>query len=72
MMDAFAPHRLTSFTVTVYVPAAKPVAVAVVCPLLQLYVYGDVPPEALTVAVPLLAPLQLALVIDVATERADG
>lgn len=41
-------------TVTVYVPAARPVMVAVVPPLDQEYVYGVVPPVALAVAEPLL------------------
>ncbi len=46
-----------SVTVTVYVPAVNPVAVAAVCPPVQAYVYGAVPPLAVTVAAPVLAPL---------------
>ena len=53
---------LSSSTVTVYVPAASPVMVALLEPVLQAYVYGDVPPPPLAVAAPSLAPLQLALV----------
>jgi len=40
----------------VYVPAVRPVTLAAVCPLFQLYVYGPVPPEALAVALPLFPP----------------
>jgi hypothetical protein len=44
---------LASVTVTVYVPAASPVAVAAVPPVgVQTYVYVPVPPVPLTVAVP--------------------
>ena len=39
----FAQPR-ASVTVTVCVPAVKPVAVAVACPLLQRYVKGAIPP----------------------------
>lgn len=52
-----------SVTVQVYVPAVRPVAVAAVPPEgVQLYVYGDVPPEAATVAVPVAPPKQLTSV----------
>jgi hypothetical protein len=46
----------TSVTVTVYVPAGKPVAVEVVCTgvVFHLYEYGFVPPVAVADAVPLL------------------
>jgi hypothetical protein len=46
-------HPFVSVTVTEYVPAANPVAVEPVPPEGdQEYVYGDVPPEADTVALP--------------------
>jgi hypothetical protein len=51
---AVALHVLASFTVTLYVPTVKPLAVAVVLPLLQLYVYGWVPYFTPTLALPLL------------------
>ena len=45
-----------SVTVTEYTPAARPVAVGVVCGgvVLHEYVYGVCPPEGVAVAVPLL------------------
>jgi hypothetical protein len=46
----------------VYVPAAREDAVAVVAPLLQLYVYPGFPPDGEAFAVPEAAPLQRALV----------
>src|SRR6185312_3244777 len=56
---------LASVIVTVYVPAAKPVAVAAVPPLGdQLYVLVPVPPLAVMVAEPFVPPLQLTLVCD--------
>ena len=45
-----------SVTVTVKLPAESPEMVAVVPPLLQRYVYGEVPPEGVAVAVPLPCP----------------
>ncbi len=53
---------MASVTVHVYVPAVKLVAVWVVLPFDQKYVYGGVPPLGLAVAVPLFHPLQLTLV----------
>jgi hypothetical protein len=48
-----------SVTVTVYVPAQRPVVVAAVPPEgAHEYVYGAVPPEATTVAEPVHWPLQ--------------
>ena len=43
-----------SVTVNVYDPGARPVAVAFVVVLLQLYVYGDVPPAGDDAIDPLL------------------
>jgi hypothetical protein len=41
----------------VYTPAARPVAVAVVWPPgIHKYVYGDVPPDTVTIAVPFAPP----------------
>ena len=55
-------HPFTSVTVAVYVPAVKPVMLAVVAALLHTKVYGVVPPAPLAVADPLLPPLQLMFV----------
>jgi hypothetical protein len=65
-------HPLASVIVTVYVLALSPVAVVVVCALLHKYVYGDVPPLGVTVAVPLLGPLHNISVCVVVAEIADG
>ena len=55
---------LASVTVTVYVPAARPVGFAVVPTFgFQAYVYGPVPPEGVTAIAPLFAPLQDRLVM---------
>jgi hypothetical protein len=52
-------HPFASITVTVYVPAVRPVAVAVVWLLIDhRYVIGAVPPVAVAVALPLLPPAQ--------------
>ena len=54
---------LASVTVTVYVPAARPLDVAAVPPLGdQLYVYALVPPVTVAVAEPFIPLLQLTLV----------
>ena len=55
---ALCIHPFESNTETEYAPAHKPVAVIVVCEEASLhrYVYGVVPPIALTVAVPLQLP----------------
>ena len=50
-----------SVAVTVYVPAARPVMVALVPLLLQANVFVPVPPVALAVAPPFELPLQLVL-----------
>jgi len=51
-------HPFTSVTVTVYVPALNPVAAEVEPPDgAQLKVYGEVPLDAVIVAVPLAPPL---------------
>ena len=55
-------HEFASDTVTVYVPATNPLAVAVVAALLHAKVYGAVPPAPLAVADPLFPPLQLMFV----------
>jgi hypothetical protein len=60
---AVATQPLLSVTVTVYVPADKPEAVAPVPPDgAHEYVYVPDPPVAVTVAEPLLPPLQLTFV----------
>lgn len=53
-----ATHPFTSVAVTVYEPAARLVAVGVVCPLLHRYWNGAVPPVTFIVAVPLFPPKQ--------------
>jgi len=55
-------HEFASDTVTVYVPATNPLAVAVVAALLHAKVYGAIPPAPLAVADPLFPPLQLMFV----------
>ncbi len=57
---ADAVHPFESVTITLYVPAARLLAVAPVWEgeLFHKYVYGPVPPPAVTVAEPVLAPLQ--------------
>jgi hypothetical protein len=62
-----AVQPFASVTVTKYVPAVRPEAVAPVWAgdVLQLYVYGAVPPLAVTVAAPLMPPSQLGFVLAV-------
>src|SRR5688572_30292071 len=58
-MVAVAVHPLASVTVTVYVPAVRPVALALVPPEgAQLYEYAGVPPPAVAVALPVFPPKQ--------------
>ena len=47
---------LASVTLTLYGPIAKLLRLAVVAPLLHKYVYGAVPPVAVTLAVPVVVP----------------
>src|SRR5690348_16512356 len=61
---AVAVHPLASVTVTVTFPLGRLFSVLPVPPLLQAYVYPEVPPEAVAVAVPLEEP-QFAFVEDV-------
>ena len=68
VVDELSVQPFASVTVTLYVPATNPVAVAVVCPLFQLYVYGDVPPVCEAVACPSFNPLQLTLLSVVALD----
>ena len=62
-----AVHRFASVTVTVYVPAHRPViapVLALIIPgALIAYVYAAVPPAPFAWAVPLHCALQIALVI---------
>ena len=69
---AVVVQLFASVTVTVYVPAISPLAVAVVAALLHAKVYGDVPPEPLAVAVPLLPPLQLTGVFEALAVNTTG
>ena len=61
-----------SVTVTVYVPATRPLAVADVAELLHAKVYGDVPPDPFAVAAPLLPPLQLTGVFEALAANSTG
>ena len=70
--DAVAEQPLLSVTVTEYDPAARPVAVAVVWPLDHRYVLPPLPPAGVTVAVPLLPPLQETGVDDADAVRTAG
>ena len=66
-------HPFASVTVTVYVPAASALAVVPVPPLgAHEYVYGDVPPVAVTVAVPVDPPKQIASVLTVLAANTGG
>src|SRR6476620_1215117 len=56
---AEAVHPLLSVISTTCRPPLKPVAVGVMSPLSQAYVYGKLPPVTLTVADPSPAPLQV-------------
>ena len=53
---------LLSVTVTVYVPAARPVLSSVVTPLPQLYVYGAVPPVTVRSTEPVAFPKQATFI----------
>jgi hypothetical protein len=65
-------HPLASVTVTVYVPAESPAAVVPVCAgiVFHEYVYGDVPPEGVAVAVPSEPPEHATSVFDRVADRA--
>lgn len=58
-----AVQPLWSVTVTLYVPAPRPLTLLVVAPLLHKYVYGDVPPDALTLTEPFVHPVQVAFAV---------
>ncbi len=58
IIEPTAVQPFASVTVTLYVAALKLVAVGVVCPLFQRYVYAPVPPLGVAVAVPFAPPLQ--------------
>src|SRR6476620_2490278 len=64
---AVAVNPLMSVTVTVYIPAMRPVAVCVVCTgvVFHEYVIGVAPPLGVTVALPVACPLQATFVCDV-------
>lgn len=61
-------HPTLSVTVTDQTPDVNPVQFAVLCAgagSFHKYVYPGVPPDAVTVALPLLPPLQLTFVCEV-------
>ena len=58
-----AEQPLASVTVAVCEPALRLVAVLLLWPLLQLKVYGAVPPDALRIALPLFPPLHETFVL---------
>ena len=68
VVPAVVVQLFASDTVTVYVPATSPLAVAVVAKVAELVevlhakLYGAVPPEPLAVADPSFPPLQLMFV----------
>jgi hypothetical protein len=63
--DAVALQPALSVTVTLYVPAVKLFAVAPELPEGDhAYVYGVVPPDGVTVALPLFPPLQDTFVLE--------
>lgn len=64
-------HPLASVTVTLQVPMHNPTAAEVVCPLHHKNVYGVVPPDVDTVAVP-VHKIQLDVVEDMKDERTVG
>ena len=76
MALAEAVHELASVTTTSYVPAVRPVIVAVPSPVGvpdQLYVYEVIPPITLAVRLPLVPPLQLTLVdVGIVTTNCTG
>ena len=57
-------HPLASVAVTVYVPAARLLIVAVVAPVFHKYEYPAVPFDANEVAEPVEAPLHSTFVVD--------
>ena len=59
---ATAVQPFASVAVTLYVPAAKPVAIAAVWPLFHRYVIMPVPPVPAAVAEPFAPPKQLTFV----------
>ena len=71
-MLAVVVQLFASDTVTVYVPATNPLAVADVAALLHAKVYGDVPPDPLAVADPSLPPLQLTDVFEALAANIAG
>ena len=70
--DLETVQALASVTVTLYVPAVKPVFDVVVRPFDQLKLYGLLPPLALIVADPFEPPLQLTFVFVVVAVIALG
>ena len=60
----------TSFTFTVYVPAARPIRSCETAPLLQEYVYGAVPPAGVKSIAPVVAALHKTLVCVKAKDNA--
>ena len=68
--EAAAVHPLASVAVTLYVPAVRFVAVAVVWPFDHKYVIEPVPPLPVAVAVPSEPPKQETLVWVVVTDTA--
>ena len=60
--EAVAVQLLASVTVTVYVPAARPVRFSVVAPFDHRYVSAPVPPATVKLIAPVEPPLQLTLV----------
>ena len=61
-----------SFTVTVYVPAERPVALELLPPEgAQVYVNGEVPPVTVAEALPVAPPLHFTLAVTLALTLSD-
>lgn len=69
---AVAVQPKASVTVTVYVPTPRLFTVAVVAPVFQRYVYGEVPPLAVAVTDPVDVVVVLVFVDEAETERTVG
>ena len=63
-----------SLTVTLYVPAARPAKIFKMTgvPPFKLYVYGAIPPVALTVIIPVFRPHKFPTVVAVAASVDEG
>ena len=70
--EAVLVQLLASVTVTVYVPAARPVRSCVVMPPVQKYVYGETPPLTVRSMEPVEEPLHNTFTCVVLKAKAGG